>query len=88
MNRPLASFRIAVDLLDRTQLDGEQKALVNQASVCVELMKLTIAQAMDLGKVTSGKMLEPRRSTVYLDELLQQCHLVRAFSQILRVSIE
>lgn len=43
-------------------------------------MKLTIAQAMSLGKATSGVVLEPRRTTVFLDELLQQCHLVRCGS--------
>ena len=67
---------MALDLLQTTELSSEQRALLTQASVCVELMKLTIAQAMDLGKATTGKKLEPRRTTVELDELIQHCHVV------------
>lgn len=74
--RPLATFRMAIDELQQTELTHAQKTYLTQAFVCMDLMTLTIAQALDVGRATAGKQLVPRRVTVQLPELLQHCHIV------------
>src|SRR5690554_4152833 len=67
---------MAIDELQQTELSHVQKTYLTQAFVCMDLMTLTIAQALDIGKATVGKKLVPRRTTVQLPELLQHCHIV------------
>jgi hypothetical protein len=76
LKTPLQSFCFTMDLLGQTGLHGEQRELVQQAIVAVDLMKLTISQTMDISKALTGAKLLPRRTTVYLSSVMQRVKVI------------
>eukprot|EP01038_Epipyxis_sp_PR26KG_P013654 gene13654-18324_t len=76
LKTPLQTFSFAIDLLKRSRLTGEQSELIDQAAISVDLMKLTISQTIDIGKVTSGKLLAPRKVTVSLKDTMHRISVI------------
>jgi signal transduction histidine kinase/CheY-like chemotaxis protein len=76
LKTPLQSFGFVIDLLANTDTDDEQKELIGQALVSVDLMRLTISQTMDISKTLSGKNLQPRRSTISVSDVVNRVGIV------------
>jgi signal transduction histidine kinase len=76
LKTPLQSFCFSLDLLQQTPMLDEQRELVQQANVAVDLMKLTISQTMDISKALSGAALQPRRTTVFLSTVIQRVQVI------------
>jgi hypothetical protein len=76
LKTPLQSFCFSLDLLQQSGLSAEQLECVQQASVAVDLMKLTISQTMDISKALSGAKLQPRRTTVVLSSLIARVNVI------------
>jgi hypothetical protein len=54
----------------------EQHELVQQASVAVDLMKLTISQTMDISKALSGAKIVPHCATVFLSSVISRVKVI------------
>lgn len=76
LKTPLQSFNFALDLLQRTDLSVEQEELIKNAQVSVDLMKLTVGQAMFISKVQSGGAIIPRKSSVSVSNIIQRVKVV------------
>lgn len=76
LKTPLQSFNFALDLLQRTQLTEQQMELISNAQVSVDLMKLTVSQAMYISKVQSGGIVIPRKSSVSISNIIQRVKVV------------
>lgn len=72
LKTPLHSFAMTTELLSKTKLDSEQTELLKSSTVAVDLMRLTIAQAMDINKAISGMSLTPRRTTVCISSIINK----------------
>eukprot|EP00598_Pedospumella_elongata_P012236 CAMPEP_0185012126 /NCGR_PEP_ID=MMETSP1098-20130426/98142_1 /TAXON_ID=89044 /ORGANISM="Spumella elongata, Strain CCAP 955/1" /LENGTH=583 /DNA_ID=CAMNT_0027541179 /DNA_START=832 /DNA_END=2583 /DNA_ORIENTATION=+ len=78
LKTPLQSFSFSLDLLEHTDLYMEQRELVQQANVAVDLMKLTISQTMDISKALTGAKLMPRRTAVFLSSVVERIKVIIA----------
>jgi signal transduction histidine kinase len=76
LKTPLQSFCFSLDLLQQTPMLNEQRELVQQANVAVDLMKLTISQTMDISKALSGDKIVPRCTTVLLSSVIQRVQVI------------
>lgn len=76
LKTPLQSFEYSINLLLDTDLDDNQKYLVKQAEVSVDLMRVTISQAIDISKSLSGAVLTPHRTTISLHALMHRVKVV------------
>jgi hypothetical protein len=76
LKTPLQSFCFSLDLLGQTPMLDEQRELVQQANIAVDLMKLTISQTMDISKALSGGKLQPRRTTVFLSTVIKRVQVI------------
>ena len=76
LKAPLHSFCFSLDLLQQSRPTDEQHELLGQATVAVDLMKLTISQTMDISKVLTGAKLQPRRTTVYISSIIQRVSVI------------
>jgi PAS domain-containing protein len=76
LKTPLQSFCFSLDLLQQSGLGAEQLECAQQASVAVDLMKLTISQTMDISKALSGAKLVPRCTTVALPTVLDRVKII------------
>jgi len=76
LKTPLQSFCFSLDLLKHSQLILEQKEYIEQATVAVDLMKLTISQTMDISKALTGAKLNPRRTTVYISSVIKRVNII------------
>lgn len=72
LKTPIHSFNFALELLVNTGLNAKQTELVSAAAVSVDLMRLTIAQAMDIGKALTGTVLTPRCTSVSLASIMKR----------------
>lgn len=70
LRTPLQSLCYTLDLLLLTKLPADNSATMNQALVAVDLMKASISQTMDVGKVLSGVKLAPRLAIVSLSTII------------------
>jgi PAS domain-containing protein len=76
LKTPLQSFCFSLDLLQQSGMSAEQLECAQQASVAVDLMKLTISQTMDISKALSGAKLVPRCTTVALPTVLDRVKII------------
>jgi signal transduction histidine kinase len=76
LKTPLQSFCFSLDLLQQTPMLDEQRELVQQANVAMDLMKLTISRTMDISKALTGAALQPRRTTVSLSTFIQRVQVI------------
>jgi signal transduction histidine kinase len=76
LKTPLQSFCFSLDLLQQTALQDEQRDLVQQANVAVDLMKLTISQTMDISKALSGGKIVPHCATVFLSSVIARVKVI------------
>jgi signal transduction histidine kinase/CheY-like chemotaxis protein len=76
LKTPLQSFSFAMNLLTQSKLTNEQIEIINNAQVSVDLMKLTVSQAMHISKVQSGIAVAPRKSSVSITGLMQRVQIV------------
>ncbi len=76
LKTPLQSFSFALDLIENTPLNKDQREYLDQARVNVDLMKLTISQAMHIGKALSGGKVIPRVSSVSLISIFRRVQIV------------
>jgi signal transduction histidine kinase len=59
-----------------TPLDFEQQELVSNATISMDLMKLTISQTMDITKILTGAELVPRKATISLMNVMHRIKVV------------
>ncbi|RYH09556.1 hybrid sensor histidine kinase/response regulator [archaeon] len=76
LKTPLQSFSFAMNLLSQSTLTQDQREIVGNAQVSVDLMKLTVSQAMHFSKVQTGVTVVPRKSTVSIPELLDRIKII------------
>jgi PAS domain S-box-containing protein len=76
LKTPLQSFFYVLDLLKASSMDENQLELVEQAEVSVELMKLYVSQALQIGKALSGGDAVARKGSFSLSTLLQRVKIV------------
>jgi PAS domain-containing protein len=76
LKTPLQSFCFSLDLLQRTALQAEQRELAQQATIAVDLMKLTISQTMDISKALSGGKIVPHCATVILSSVISRVKVI------------
>jgi signal transduction histidine kinase len=76
LKTPLQSFAFSLDLLAHTHLTADQKDYLDQATVAVDLMRLTISQTMDISKALTGTQLQPRRTTVHLGAVVRRVKVI------------
>jgi signal transduction histidine kinase len=76
LKTPLQSFCFSLDLLQQTPMLDEQRELVQQANIAVDLMKLTISQTMDISKALSGGKIVPRCTTVLLSTVIERVQVI------------
>jgi uncharacterized membrane protein YuzA (DUF378 family) len=76
LKTPLQSFCFSLDLLQQTALQPEQGELVQQATIAVDLMKLTISQTMDISKALSGGKIVPHCATVILSSVISRVKVI------------
>jgi hypothetical protein len=76
LKTPLQSFCFSLDLLQHSLILVEQRELIEQAGVAVDLMKLTISQTMDINKALTGAKLVPRCTTVFLTSVIQRVKVI------------
>jgi signal transduction histidine kinase len=76
LKTPLQSFEYSLTLLRETELTVEQKHLVEDSAIAVDLMRLTIAQAMDISKSLSGMELVPHMTTIRLSQILERVKVI------------
>ena len=89
LKTPLQSFCYTMDLLMQTALTAEQREFVQQATVAVDLMKLTISQTMDISKALTGAKLMPRRTTVSLSNIVERVKvIINGYGKQVPVSFE
>ena len=78
-----------MDLLVQTALTAEQREFVQQATVAVDLMKLTISQTMDISKALTGVKLMPRCATVSLSNIVERVKvIINGYGKQVPVSFE
>ena len=89
LKTPLQSFTYTIDLLLQTVLSVEQREFVEQATVAVDLMKLTISQTMDITKALTGARIQPRCGTVHLAAVLDRVKvIINGYGKQVPVSFE
>ena len=89
LKTPLQSFCYTMDLLLQTALTVEQREFVQQATVAVDLMKLTISQTMDISKALTGVKLMPRCISVSLPNIVERVKvIVNGYGKQVPVSFE
>eukprot|EP01031_Cornospumella_fuschlensis_P030521 gene30521-36884_t len=76
LKTPLQSFSFAMNLLSQSSLTPDQVEVLSNAHVAVDLMKLTVSQAMHISKVQTGVAVVPRKSTVSIPELLNRIKII------------
>lgn len=76
LKTPLHSFCFVLDLLKKSDITRDQKELIEQADVSIDLMRLTISQTMDITKALTGMKLEPRRTTVQLSSIIKRVQII------------
>ena len=89
LKTPLQSFSFTMDLLVQTALSAEQREFVEQTTVAVDLMKLTISQTMDISKALSGVKPLPRCEAVQLSVVVERVKvIINGYGKQVPVSFE
>ena len=76
LKTPLQSFCFTLDALQNCDLTEEQMELVDQTNIAVDLMRLTISQAMDISKALTGAALMPRRRSVDFPSIMERVKVI------------
>lgn len=76
LKTPLQSFTFALNLFSQTSLTAEQSEIIRNAQVSVDLMKLTVSQAIHISKVQTGVAVVPRKSSISLSEVIQRIKII------------
>eukprot|EP00953_Heterococcus_sp_UTEX-ZZ885_P023963 13137-Heterococcus_DN1.PRE.1 len=73
LKTPVAVFQSSLDLLQQSKLTEEQDAITQQAQAAVDLMQMTVDQAMEVGKLRAGEPIKPSLGSVDVRVLLDRC---------------
>jgi signal transduction histidine kinase len=76
LKTPLSSFCLTMDILQHSAISAEQRELVQQAVVAIDMMKHVVYQTIDISKALTGAELQPRLASVDLSKLLKRVNVI------------
>ncbi|CAM9114175.1 unnamed protein product, partial [Discosporangium mesarthrocarpum] len=77
LKTPLTSFQLSLGLLQASaSFTEEERQVIQEAEVSLELMSVTIGQAIDFSRVTDTNQLKPKRGSLDLHKLVYKCEKI------------
>ncbi|CAM9233545.1 unnamed protein product [Discosporangium mesarthrocarpum] len=74
LKTPLTSFQLSLGLLQASpSITEEEHHVIREAEVSLELMSVTIGQAIDFSRITDQNQLKPKRGSLDLHSLVYKC---------------